>query len=74
MTLLSRVSLLTNNFLSSLSLLPKQILKNEGQTEINLVINKRNQRIHFNLQNPRKFDFNQLKTMKTKEYVKKITV
>ena len=52
----------------------KQILKKEGQTEINLVINKKNQRIHFNLQNPRKFDFNQLKTMKTKEYVKKITV
>ena len=52
----------------------KQILKKEGQTEINLIINKKNQRIHFNLQNPRKFDFNQLKTMKTKEYVKKITV
>ncbi len=52
----------------------KQILKKEGQTEINLIINKKNQRIHYNLQNPRKFDFNQLKTMKSKEYVKKIIV
>ena len=52
----------------------KQILKKEGQTEINFIINKKNQKIYFNLQNPRKFDFNQLKTMKNKEYVKKITV
>ena len=52
----------------------KKILTKEGQTKISLIINKKNQRIHFNLQNTRKFDFNQLKTMKTKEYVKKITV
>ena len=31
-------------------------------------------RVHFNLQNARKFDFNHLKALKTKEYVKKITV
>ena len=52
----------------------KYILSKEGQTEINLIINKKNQRICYNLQNPRKFDFNQLKAMKNKEYVKKITV
>ena len=49
-------------------------LTNEGQTKISLIINKKNQRIHFNLQNARKFYFNQLKAMKSKEYVKKITV
>jgi len=52
----------------------KKLLTKEGQTEISLIINKKNQRIHFNLQNARKFDFNQLKAMKNKEYVKKITV
>ena len=49
----------------------KQILKKEGQTEISLIINKKNQRIYFNLQNPRKFDFNQLKTMKKQGICKK---
>jgi DNA polymerase-3 subunit alpha len=52
----------------------KNLLKTEGQTEISLIINKKNQRIHYSLQNARKFDFNQLKAMKNKEYVKKITV
>ena len=52
----------------------KQLLTKEGQTEISLIINKKNQKIRFNLENTRKFDFNQLKAMKSKEYVKKITV
>jgi hypothetical protein len=39
-----------------------------------LIINNKNKKIHYSLQNERKFDFNQLKTMKSKEYVKKITV
>ncbi len=52
----------------------KKLLTKEGQTEISLIINKKNKRIHLNLQNTRKFDFNQLKAMKNKEYVKKITV
>ena len=52
----------------------KKLLAKEGQTEINLIINNDNQRIHYNLQNARKFDFNQLKALKSKEYVKKITV
>ena len=46
----------------------------EGETQISLIINKKNQRIHFDLQNTRKFDFNQLKAIKNKDYVKKITV
>ena len=52
----------------------KKLLIQEGKTEISLIINKKNQRIHFHLKNARKFDYNQLKTMKSKEYVKKITV
>ena len=52
----------------------KKMLTKSGQTEISLIINKKNQKIHYNLQNTRKFDFNQLKVMKNKDYVKKITV
>jgi len=52
----------------------KKMLIKEGQTEISLIINDKNQKIHFNLENPRKFDFSQLKLMKSKDYVKKITV
>ncbi len=52
----------------------KKLLVNDGETKISFIINNKKQKIHFNLQNPRKFDFNQLKMMKNKEYVKKITV
>ena len=52
----------------------KKILQNTGQTEINLIINEKNKKVHYNLKNTRKFDLNQLKTMKSKEYVRKITV
>ena len=51
-----------------------KLLKDRGKTEVNLIINQDNKKIFYNLQNLRKFDFNLLKTMKTKEYVKKITV
>ena len=52
----------------------KKLLTNLGNTEISLIFNNKNQRIHYNLQNSRKFDFNQLKILKNKDYVKKITV
>ena len=52
----------------------KNLLTKEGKTKISLIINNKNKKIHYSLQNTRKFDFNQLKTMKSKEYVKKITV
>jgi DNA polymerase-3 subunit alpha len=52
----------------------KNLLEKKGQTQINLIINTQNKKIHYNLENLRKFDFNQLKMMKSKEYVKKITV
>ena len=52
----------------------KKLLKNKGQTEISLIIHNKNKKVYYNLQNSRKFDFNHLKTIKNKEYVKKITV
>ena len=52
----------------------KTLLKNQGQTEISLIIHNKNKKIYYNLQNTRKFDFNHLKAIKSKEYVKKITV
>ena len=52
----------------------KELLNDKGSTEINLVLNSNNKRVLYSLQNARKFDFNHLKTIKSKEYVKKITV
>ncbi len=52
----------------------KRILSYAGQTQIRLIFNEKNKKIHYNLKNFRKFDFDQLKTIKNKEYVKKITV
>ena len=52
----------------------KKLLKDKGETYISLIINNKNKKIYYNLKNSRKFDFNHLKMMKTKEYVKKITV
>ena len=52
----------------------KKILANKGQTEISLIIHNKNKKIYYNLQNSRKLDFNHLKAIKSKEYVKKITV
>ena len=52
----------------------KEILSTRGNTVINLIINKKNQKAHYSLQNNRKFDFNHFKKLKAKEYVIKITV
>ena len=52
----------------------KKLLENKGQTEISLIIHDKNRKIYYNLQNSRKFDFNHLKAIKSKEYVRKITV
>ncbi len=51
----------------------KEILSKEGNTEVNLIINKKNQKAYYSLKNNRKFDLNHLKHLKTKEYVVKIT-
>ncbi len=52
----------------------QKLLEGKGQTEINLIIPNKNKKIYYNLQNTRKFDFKHLKVIKSKEYVKKITV
>ncbi len=52
----------------------KDMLKHKGNTQISLIITDKNKKIHYSLQDPRKFDFNHLQLMKSKEYVKKITV
>ena len=52
----------------------KQILSAKGNTEINLVIIKKNQKAYYSLENKRKFDLNHFNSLKTKEYVIKINV
>ena len=52
----------------------KSLLSTKGETKINLVIREKNQQAHFTLQENRKFDLNQLKALKAKKYVEKITV
>ena len=52
----------------------KDILSNKGETVINLIINKDNQKVRYLLENNRKFDLKHLKALKAKEYVEKIIV
>ena len=52
----------------------KKILEIKGSTEVDLIINNQNKKIHYSLQNPRKLDYNLIKMIKNKEYVKKISV
>ena len=52
----------------------KEILSTKGNTEINLVINNKNQKAFYSLKNNRKFDLKHFNYLKTKEYVVKITV
>ncbi len=52
----------------------KEILSMNGDTQIKLVINDKDKKAYYFLQNNRKFDLQQLKALKSKEYVAKITV
>ncbi len=52
----------------------KKLLSIKGETEINLLIKDNNNQAIFSLQENRKFDLNQLKALKAKKYVEKITV
>ncbi len=52
----------------------KEILSDNGNTSINLIINKKNQKALYSLKNTRKFDLNHFKILKDKEYVLKIIV
>ena len=52
----------------------RNILSLEGNTAINLVINKNNQKAYYSLQNNRKFNLDHYNLLKSKEYVLKIIV
>ncbi len=52
----------------------KEILSENGNTEINLIIKNQNKKVNYFLQNNRKFDLELLKMLKTKKYVEKIIV
>ena len=51
----------------------RDLLSQKGETEINLIITENNKKAHFSFQNNRKFDLQNLKTLKAKKYVTKIT-
>ena len=52
----------------------RNILSSKGNTAVNLIINKKNQKVCYSLQNNRKFNLNDYKLLKSKEYVLKIIV
>ena len=52
----------------------RELLSVNGDTKINFIIKNKNKEAHYSLENNRKFDLNHLKTLKSKEYVAKITV
>ena len=50
-----------------------ELLKNQGETKINLILTDSNKNYSFELEKTRKFDFNLFSQIKNKEYVKKIS-
>ena len=52
----------------------KMLLSNKGETKINLVINDKNKKALFSLQENRKFDLSHFNALKSKKYVEKISV
>ena len=51
----------------------KKLLNEKGDTEIKLILNQRDKKIIFKLENPRKFDLKLFNKVKNNEFVKKIT-
>ena len=52
----------------------KDLLSIKGETKINLIFKDKNKEAYYSLEENRKLDFNQIKALKAKEYVEKITV
>ncbi len=52
----------------------KEILSTSGKTAVKLIINNKNEKASYSLENNRKFDLEHLKALKSKDYVIKITV
>ena len=50
----------------------KKLLDKKGETEINLILNQKDKKYKFKLENLRKFDLKLFNEVKSKEYVKKI--
>jgi DNA polymerase-3 subunit alpha len=50
-----------------------ELLKNSGETKINVILKDNNKNYSFELERTRKFDFNLFSLIKNKEYVKKIS-
>jgi DNA polymerase-3 subunit alpha len=50
-----------------------ELLKNNGETTINVILRDNNKNYSFELEKTRKFDFNLFSLIKEKEYVKKIS-
>jgi len=50
-----------------------ELLKNKGETKINVIFRDNNKNYTFELEKTRKFDFNMFSLIKNKEYVKKIS-
>jgi DNA polymerase-3 subunit alpha len=50
-----------------------ELLKNNGETKINVILRDKNKNYSFELKNARKFDFNLFSLIKNKEYVEKIS-
>jgi DNA polymerase-3 subunit alpha len=51
----------------------QETLKEEGSTEVKLIIKENNKSLSFKLEKPRKFDFGIFNDVKNKQYVKKIS-
>jgi len=66
-----RVSIELNNSAKIKEL--NEILKNNGETKINVILKDSNKKYCFELEKTRKFDFNLFSVIKNKEYVKKIS-
>ena len=52
----------------------KKILSVKGETEIQIIINNKNKKAYYSLQNNRKFDLKDLKALKANKNVEKITI
>ena len=50
-----------------------ELLKNNGETKINVILTDSNKNYSFELEKTRKFDFDLFSQIKNKEYVKKIS-
>ena len=51
----------------------KETLRQEGETEVEIIVRNKNKKLYFKLERPRKFDLSIFNRIKSKQYVKKIS-